>query len=266
MQKKINMIGQKFGRLTVLEELSERNKFGKIVYKCKCDCGNICYVIGLHLRTGNTKSCGCLQALNIKPGTKFGRLIVLEEVKDQKLGKVYKCLCNCGNITYVRGTQLINGNTKSCGCLHNEGNNKKHKLSYTRLYQIYYGMKSRCYNKKHTYYQDYGGRGIKICDEWLNNNVTFFDWAINNNYEEGLTIDRIDPNGNYEPDNCRWITILEQVRNRRNTIYIEYKGVTKTMAQWSDELNIPYHTLYTRYTKGWESKNILFGKGGRANG
>lgn len=266
MSKKINMIGRKFGKLAVLEELQKRDKFGKIVYKCQCDCGNICNVIGSHLRTGNTRSCGCLQALNIKPGTKFGRLIVLEEVNDKKLGKAYKCQCDCGNVTCVRGTMLQNGNTKSCGCLHNEGNNKKHKLSYTKLYRVYYGMKNRCYNEKFTYYQDYGGRGIKICDAWLNNNQTFFNWAINNGYKEGLTIDRIDVDGDYEPDNCRWITSLEQVRNRRSTVYIEYDGVTKTLAQWSDELNISYHTLYTRYTKQWKSKDILFGKGGKTNG
>lgn len=266
MPKKINMIGQKFGKLTVLEELPERNKFGKIVYKCKCDCGSTCNVIGLHLRNGNTKSCGCLQSLNIKTGTKFGRLTVLDKINDKKLGKAYECLCDCGNITYVRGTMLQNGNTRSCGCLHNEGNNKKHKLSYTKLYRVYYGMKNRCYNQKHSYYQDYGGRGITICDEWLNNNTNFFNWAINNGYQEGLTIDRIDIEKGYSPDNCRWTTNIEQVRNRRNTVHIKYEGVTKTMAQWSEELNIPYHTLYTRYTKGWKSENILFGKGGKIHG
>ena len=266
MSNKINMIGQKFGKLTVLEECKERNRHGKIVYKCLCGCGNIVNIIGLHLRNGNTRSCGCLRALNIKAGQKFGRLTVIKEVKDQKLGKAYKCVCDCGNLATVIGSNLVSGNTRSCGCLHNEGNNKKHKLSYTKLYRVYYGMKARCYDEHHQYYAHYGGRGIKICQEWLDNNKTFFDWAMENGYQENLTIDRIDADGDYEPNNCRWVSILEQVRNRRNSVYIEYKGARKTMAQWSEELNISYHTLYTRYTKKWKSEDILFGKGGRANG
>lgn len=265
MGRKINMIGQKYGHLTVIEELSERNRFGKIVYRCRCDCGNYIDVNGNALRSGNTKSCGCLHSLKIEAGSTFGRLTVLGIVNDKRRGKVYKCLCTCGNITRVTGTNLITGNTRSCGCLHNEGNNTKHKQSHTKLYKVYYGMKNRCYNKKHSYYHDYGGRGIKVCDEWLNDNKTFFNWAMDNGYREGLTIDRIDLDGNYTPNNCRWTTIKDQVRNRRNTVYIEYEGVKKPMGQWSEELDVPYHTLYTRYTKGWKSKDILFGKGGKCN-
>lgn len=144
--------------------------------------------------------------------------------------------------------------------INNKPNYTHHGMSDTKLYYIYNGIINRCYNPKHTYYKDYHDRGIDVCKEWRNNKATFFEWAINNGYRDGLTIDRIDNNKGYSPDNCRWTTNLEQVRNRRNTVHIEYEGVTKTMVQWSEELNIPYHTLYTRYVKGWKSKNILFGK------
>lgn len=147
-------------------------------------------------------------------GKKFGKLTVLEETgeRDKYKYKIYKCQCDCGNIIYVNSNKLKSGNTKSCGCLKIKKLTKRGKC-YTRLYGIYNNMKARCHNKKHRDYQDYGGRGIAVCSEWLNDFMNFYNWAMENNYQDGLTIDRIDVNGTYEPDNCRWTTQKEQQTN-----------------------------------------------------
>lgn len=193
-------------------------------------------------------------------GKKFGRLTVLEELPERKhRRKVYKCQCDCGNITNITGSQLRSGAIKSCGCI--KGIKRRgYKYNYPRLYNIWQQMKMRCYNKKRKYYDDYGGRGIRICDEWLNDNTEFFDWAINNGYQDDLTIDRINVNGNYEPSNCRWATLEQQANNTRNNVLLTYNGKVQTIAQWSNELHVPYSTLYNRHMRGYSDKECLFGK------
>lgn len=193
-------------------------------------------------------------------GHTFGRLTPLYKLHNHYgQGAYWLCMCECGNLTEVRGTMLRNGNTKSCGCLNHEPTTTKHNKCNTKLYRVYYGIKQRCYNKKYHQYQDYGGRGVKICDEWLNDFETFYNWAMNNNYREGLTIDRIDVNGDYEPDNCRWSDRKTQAQNRRNNIYLTYEGKTQTMKQWAEELGINYNTIKSRHYKSCDTKYILFG-------
>lgn len=191
-------------------------------------------------------------------GKKFGKLTVIEEVqKRSKNGhKQYKCICDCGNIKIVRGDTLKNGSSRSCGC----SQGVMHGYSKSKLYKILNGMKNRCYNKNAYNYSYYGGRCITICDDWLNDFMTFYDWAINSGYKEGLSIDRIDVNGNYDPNNCRWKTSKQQCNNKRNNIKLTYKGKTQTLSQWADELGINYNTVATRYHRGWETKDILYGK------
>lgn len=128
----------------------------------------------------------------------------------------------------------------------------------TRLYSILQGMKTRCYNKNHQSYKHYGGRGIKICDAWLNDFMNFYNWAYNNGYDNSLTIDRIDVNGNYEPSNCRWITHEEQQKNRRDSIQLTYNGKTQTIKDWSDDLGINAVTIYYRHKKGYSISDCLF--------
>lgn len=123
---------------------------------------------------------------------------------------------------------------------------KTHGLSNTRIYKIWECMKYRCSNPNRPEYPNYGGRGIIVCDEWANNFLSFYEWSMSNGYNESLTIDRIDVNGNYEPDNCRWTDMKTQANNTTRCIYITYQDKTQTLTQWCEELNLSYDTIRTR--------------------
>lgn len=222
-----------------------------------------CEYCGKEFKTTNAKRkyC-CCQCSNLSKvidltGKRFNRLLVLKLDYCKKRtngGKEYfwLCQCDCGNLISVRGSTLKNNSTQSCGCLQREiaqSVNTIHGKYNTKLHDIYYSMKQRCYNTKNKRYKDYGGRGIIICVDWLNNFMTFYNWAINNGYKEGLTIDRIDVNGNYEPSNCRWITRAEQPKNRRNNIFITYNGKTQIASEWAKELNLSRTTIYRKLKK-----------------
>lgn len=187
-------------------------------------------------------------------GKKFGRLTVLEECKERdKHNKImYKCVCDCGNISIINGSNLRSGNSKSCGCVNHEPNNHnfKHGKIHTRLYRIWHGMKNRCYNTSNKDYKNYGARGITVCDEWKDDFMAFYNWSMSNKYNDILTIDRIDNNKGYSPTNCRWVDITEQIRNRRNTLYVTYQGKTKPLIEWCEILNLNYSTVKGRYYKG----------------
>lgn len=197
-------------------------------------------------------------------GQKFGRLTVIELDKSNKHNGVYWiCKCDCGNTSIVRSDALTSGNTKYCGCLASEQraingkSNMKHGMKGTKIYSSWQAMKKRCYNKKYENYIRYGGRGIKVCDEWLNDFQSFYNWAIKNGYKEGLTIDRIDINGNYEPSNCRWCTAKEQSRNTSKNIFLTFNNKTQCLTDWANELNISREILYYRINKGWETERAL---------
>lgn len=127
---------------------------------------------------------------------------------------------------------------------------------HTRLYNIWCGLKKRCYNPKDSCYSYYGGRGIIVCSEWLHDFDSFHQWSIRNGYSESLTIDRIDTNGNYAPDNCRWITHDEQQRNRNNNIRVDHNGESKTISEWSKLLGVSDKTLYKRYNSAMKHKGF----------
>lgn len=165
---------------------------------------------------------------SIENGDVFGLWVVLNiHGKASKYGRYCIAECKCGTVKEVRIDSLISGKSKSCGCQLSSLAKTAfttHNQSHSRLYSIFNGMKQRCYNKNHNSYHNYGARGIIICEEWLNNFGKFYTWAINNGYKDDLTIDRIDVDRNYEPDNCQWITLQEQQLNKNNTVYVEYQG------------------------------------------
>lgn len=200
-----------------------------------------------------------IQTGNVKDltGKKFGRLKVLYKLHNYHKQKTYYlCVCDCGSLTEVRGTSLSRGDSKSCGCLAKE-NKTKHNKTNTRLYKIWLGMKRRCDYIKHKRYKDYGGRGIVVCDEWKDDFMKFHDWAISNGYNDNLTIDRIDVNGNYEPNNCRWITNKQQARNRRSNRNCTINGVTRCLMEWCEIYKLNYWTVVERLNRDWSIEKAL---------
>lgn len=201
-------------------------------------------------------------------GQRFGRLIVIERyICDGKQPK-WLCQCDCGNEKIVFGTHLKQGTTKSCGCLGKEmapERGRKSKLGErslkhgdfgTRLYGVWTAMKRRCQNPNVKHYKDYGGRGILVCSEWQEY-IPFKEWAMSSGYKEGLSLDRIDVNGNYEPSNCRWVTMFEQEQNRRNTVHIEYNGKMYTIREAADITGLSYRTIKGRVERGWSGERIF---------
>lgn len=133
----------------------------------------------------------------------------------------------------------------------------KHGMSNSRLYRAWDSMKARCYRKTTAPFKKYGGRGITVCDEWRNSFQAFCEWAMAHGYEDGLSLDRIDVNGNYEPSNCRWVSMKEQENNRSNNVKLEYNGESRTIAEWSEILGIRWDVLYHRVQRGWSTERIL---------
>lgn len=134
---------------------------------------------------------------------------------------------------------------------------KKHGLCGTPLYNVWLTMKQRCYNPKDKHYKWYGSKGVKVCSEWLNNAEAFVEWALNNDYKPGLTLDRIDSNGDYTPSNCRFITIQAQQRNKSSNHVLAYEGISLTIQEWAEKLNITPSTLRSRINKGWTIDRAL---------
>lgn len=211
-------------------------------------------------------------------GERFGRLVVLERVGLKNSSATWLCRCDCGNEKIISAHVLREGKAQSCGCLRLErlreklvkhgGTIKGHE---ERLYTIHKGMKRRCSDKKNKKYYLYGGRGIKVCEEWSGENgyIAFREWAYKSGYKDDLTIDRIDPNGDYEPSNCRWVTIKEQNLNKRNTRYIIYKGEKRTLKSIADECGIYQQAISSRLKIGWtieEATNTPIKKRGTNNG
>ena len=187
-------------------------------------------------------------------GQKFDRLLVIKESNIKKGGKTcWECLCDCGNYKIVVGTNLTLGKSKSCGCLHNElltQRNITHNQRHTKIYEIWKTMKQRCNNPNLKNYKNYGGRGIKVCDEWINSFESFYEWSMQNGYSPELSIDRIDNNGNYCPENCRWTTRYNQSRNRRNNHYITFNNDTKIITDWAIFFNINPKNISSRISQG----------------
>ena len=184
-------------------------------------------------------------------GKKYNKLTVIkvDDERSNEKRKYYLCQCECGNMKSVRSDCLKSGQVKSCGCLNyksrGDGRTKE------KLYHVWASMKNRCNNPNDPHFKDYGGRGIRVCEKWNGSHSypEFKKWAYENGYKEGLSIDRIDVNGDYCPENCRWVSQKVQTRNLRCNISITYKNETHILSDWAEILNVNVNTLYSRIVK-----------------
>jgi hypothetical protein len=261
-----DITGNVYGNLTVLA-FAGVDKRRNALFLCKCVCGKTITTTGISLKNGSTASCGCIKLRGRYDliGKKFAQLTVLSIDHIDKWDTAhYLCQCDCGKKTIVGGNKLKIGHTRSCGCLKREAALKgsiaavevtaTHRSSHSHLYGVWKQMRARCYRKATRFYNNYGGRGITVCDEWRYSFEAFRDWAIANGYKdsEGLSIDRIDVNGNYEPANCRWVTMKVQARNTRQNRLVTIGGETKCISEWAEIYNIKNTTIYGRINKGWD--------------
>lgn len=243
--------GKRFSKLMVMEYK------GHSRYLCKCDCGTEKLIYGTDMKKGKTKSCGCInksRELDIV-GKKFNSLTIIEKVgKTKEKRYLFKCRCDCGTEKILEGRVVKSGKIMSCGN-HNIEKvieaNTTHGLSKERIYKIHSKMKKRCFNPNDKNFKDYGGRGITVCEEWAKEDgfLNFYKWSMQNNYQDILSIDRIDVNGNYEPSNCRWATDKMQQLNKRNTVTHTYNGVSKPLVTWCEELGLNYDSVWKRLYK-----------------
>lgn len=201
-------------------------------------------------------------------GNKFGRLTAVKVDHSDGHSNFWLCKCDCGNLIVVRLQHLRQGMTKSCGCLQREmrktrGERSKigertrtHGLSSHPLHNVWNGMKSRCYNHNHKYFHRYGGRGISICNEWKDNFLDFYNWCVNHGYKDGMTVDRIDNDGDYKPSNCRLVDYVKQANNKSNTIYVIHNGKSYTISDICKITGLKRRTVYERVKKGLSFEEI----------
>ena len=252
----IDLAGVKCGRLTVISRDS-KSLNGRVRWMCRCECGKSSLVDGWFLRKGKTKSCGCsrtpLRGTEDLTGKRFGRLVAIKNVGKNKHGRpLWECICDCGKVMVVNSNAIKRGNTKSCGCLNVEkrgSSNRTHGMSRTKTYISWTAMKARCYDKSNKAYNRYGGRGIVICDRWLNSFENFLN-DMGERPFRGATVERIDNAGSYSPDNCKWAGLTEQGRNKRNNKLITVNGETKTQSEWSQITGISQQEIYRRLKSG----------------
>jgi hypothetical protein len=264
-----DLIGQRFGKLVVIEASEERTKSGGMKWACKCDCGNTRIVSSRLLVTGVTISCGCYREKRKKAirsnkkeltGQRFGRLLVLNNTKDKNTH--WDCLCNCGNVVSVITNSLVSGKTISCGCFQKERISEAHFThgkSGTPVYKKWIHMRERCYNIKDKNYHNYGGRGITVCGRWLGKDGSLNFFNDMGECPEGYELDRIDNNGNYEPDNCRWASHMEQCRNRRPNIFVSIFGLTLCLKDVCNLVGTDYKKVHYKWKRGWPMSWSIFG-------
>lgn len=204
-------------------------------------------------------------------GKRVGRLTVVRRVGSSDKQALWLCRCDCGAEKVISGGTLRQGKTKSCGCVYRATRTEiarksiakeKHGDSFKRLYFVWNDMKARCYNPNDVSYKNYGGRGIVVCDEWRTDYAAFKEWAYKTGYDENAkrgecTLDRIDKDGNYSPDNCRWAGMKLQSNNRRNTPMITINGRCAPITEWAAEAGLPRGLLYARLRRGWSGEELI---------
>ncbi len=249
----VDITGERYGKLYV--ESYAGKKGDQNAWNCKCDCGNNVVVCTHYLTSGKTKSCGCLRKEN---KGKFQDItgyenedIIVVSLFGKKSGKIYwNCKCkHCGKINQSAASN-IKKNEATCKCIHKKRIGESNSMAgrKTKIYSKWIGMKSRCFNQKMRSYKDYGERGITICEEWLDFD-NFYKWSLENGYKDGYSIERKDVNGNYCPNNCCWIPLENQAKNKRNTLYIEINNERKRLKEWCEIYGVNYKTVYQRIYK-----------------
>lgn len=206
-------------------------------------------------------------------GFKTGKLTVIARASSKYGQAMWLCQCECGNKHEYTGGSLRRGKVKSCGCVRDNKRLRqeiayrtiaktKHGDCFSRLYFVWLCIRRRCDSPYDTSYKHYGGRGIKVCDEWNHDYLAFKKWALENGYDENAprgqcTIDRIDVNGDYSPQNCRWINMKEQCKNKRNSVLITFKGETLSTSEWAERTGLKQGTIYSRYKAGWPVEKVF---------
>lgn len=262
--KSIDLAGKRYGKLIVVCKTDKRDAAGCVMWECRCDCGNTKLYSTNELNRGSVTSCGCGQnKMEDLTGQRFGRLTVikLDKYSPKSHGTRWLCKCDCGKQKSILASCLKKGLTTSCGCFSSEQKSKRTKThgfgNEDRLYRIWSSMKSRCYSHADRNFKRYGARGIRICPEWRTDFLKFREWSIANGYQDGLSIDRIDNNGEYSPDNCRWADRTTQSNNRRTNVFITYRGETHTIAEWALITGIKAATLASRKAHGWSDEDCI---------
>ena len=255
---KEDLTGKQFGLLTVVERCGS-NKNNAPLWRCSCACGNEVLKTRTALKKAKNASCGCNRQPEDLSGMVFGYLTALERCGSNKYGKgLYKCRCRCGKVLIVDSQSLKTGNTRSCGCLHNELLSERmttHGMSKTRLYRVWKNIVKRCKNPNSKNYKDYGGRGITVCDRWLKFESFYDDMGVG--YREDLEIDRIDNDKGYYPDNCRWVTHSDNQRNKRTNHRVTTSAGNLTVAGLAEKANVDYGTMISRIKRGREGDELL---------
>ena len=248
----IDYSGQTFNGLYINKLHDKTTNNGRSLWECRCYCGNIFYVNIDNIFSGNTRSCGCYRSKDLT-GLTFDRLTVLKKLdKRNAFGQIlWECKCICGNIKEVGYSNLLRGSVKSCGCLQtdrNKADKTTHGLSNLPEYGIWRNMISRCYNVNDDRYIDYGGRGIKVCDEWLSKDTGIKRFIDDMGFRISLkhTLDRINNDGNYEPSNCKWSSDIDQCNNRRSNVLVIFNDKEYTIGELCRELKINYKLVIGR--------------------
>lgn len=248
---KIDITGQKFNHLTAIKYIDSRK------WLFKCECGRVKAININNVKNGHTQSCGCHRKSNpikYKQGQRFGNVVLLNLIG----GGLWRLKCDCGREFISKPYPYKVGINYTCGECSSRGGLIKtvHDMSRTNIYHIWLGMKRRCNNPNYKNYYLYGGRGIKVCERW-NNSFESFYADMGDRPSKGYSLDRIDVNGDYCPENCRWATWKEQCNNTRRTIYLTHNGVTRPITEWCEIYGIPQRTAHGRYRSGYPFEKIF---------
>ncbi|WP_155257506.1 hypothetical protein [Rhizobium leguminosarum] len=263
-----SLAGQRFGRLVAIEDVG-RDTYNNTLWLCQCDCGAEKTTPSVSLRSGHTASCGCLASETRGKnkfvdltGKRFGRLTVISKGAISSSKKImWNVRCDCGKEKAIIGASMTGGRTTSCGCHNIEAaaaRNKTHGMSNSPEYAAWASMISRCLYPSATGYENYGGRGIVVCERWSSSFENFYA-DVGERPSDSHSLDRFpDVDGNYEPGNVRWATPVEQARNKRDTFFITVGIETKSLAEWCEDLSLHYGTVNSRIRKlGWSPEEAL---------